>query len=227
MLPQNNISGLSIAWGRAKWGEIDGEEGYVFDEPDSFQITVTPQHLEKCGVSEDDLMDCVDQIEDEMGDPEKYRPHIGTDMGLFPKSGYSNVGIVIKSRSNDKVTCVFTPTSVVYGEADGYFEWYYDESNMNGYDSLGKFLSDFDKVAGDRTANIMTSPIVPSYMEASELSVGLNDVERDRFLTNVWNYHKNVSKGYKQRLEQEILNVCNILHEDVKSLTEAVVHKKG
>lgn len=208
---ETEISGLSIAWGRAKWDELeDGSSGYVFDDVDSYQVRVNPQQMADMGVSEEDMFDCIDQIEERLGSPENHR----LAMGLFPKSGYSNAGIMVTSRSNGSVSCVFTPTSDAYESTDGYFEWYYKKPSMIGYGGLNDFLQTFDKITGGRESNILSSPVVPGYGEACEMTAGLmEDADRERLLQNVWNYHKNVSKGYKHRLEQEIFAELNKLEE--------------
>src|SRR5690349_10734818 len=109
MLPQNKISGMNIAWGRGKWAELDdGTFGYVFPEDDAFQIRISPEALENFGVTEDDLYDCIAQIEAEYGAPKDHR----LALGLLPNQGYSHLGLTVRSRKNERVVCVFTPTSI-------------------------------------------------------------------------------------------------------------------
>lgn len=205
MLPKSNIAGRAIAWGRAKWMKDGAEEGYVFYDQDGFQYKNTPQWLAQHGITDEVIFDCVDQIEAKLGSPENHR----AAMGLFPNSGYSNVGITVKSSLNDKVICVFTPTSMESGEVDAYFEWYYDADIMDMPD-LPSFIKSFDTMTGARNTNILTSPVVPSYMEACEIGHKiLESSAREQFLVNVWNFHKTPSKGFKVKLEQEILGTLS------------------
>lgn len=220
MMPQNKINGTSIAWGRGVWTDLgDGQMGYAFLDSDGFKITVTPQWLDERGVSEDDLLDCVEQIEERFGDPDEYR----LKMGLLPNQGYSNTGIVVKSRTNPEVICVFTPTSIDpamnsqegwVAEASGYFEWYLDPQSYVSK-NLGAWMVAFDSMSGNRGSEILASPVMPQYGEACEKSLGLMvEHEREHFLNQVWLFHKRKEHGMKQRYLEAAMPIwTKILNE--------------
>lgn len=209
LLPQNKIAGTQIAWGRGTWGEIeDGRSGYLFDKDDAFQYVVPQQWLAGNSVSEDDLTDCLTQIEKEVGEPEEFR----RGLGLIPGGGFTHPGIVVRSRTNDEVVCVFTPTSFqpdfLNGKVDGYFEWFLDKKGADTAD-LSTWMKQFDAMSGNRLDNITASPVVPVYGEAVEVTAKsdvLSEAERDWFLRKVWQYQKGgCPKGTKSRLAEEIL----------------------
>lgn len=212
MLPSNRISGTKIAAGRATWVVDDktGEGFYNFVDSGSFKWLLNPDQLLGLEIDEQDLLDCVEQAEEQFGAPEDYRPA----MGLFPDVGSTNIGVTYKSKSNETVICVFTPASIQKQTAgialsapiDAYFEWYYQEkSALKPEENFLDFIAYFDATTGNRASEIKKSPIVPGYHEACETSAGaMGDVERERFLSNVWNYHKNVERGYKEQLGREI-----------------------
>lgn len=204
MIPQfrqNKITGDSIAWGRGCW---DKEVGcYVFLTDQSYQIRVTDSYLIENGIVEDDLLDCIMQIEETYGSPSEYR----TALGLFKNSGYSNLGLTVESRSCPAVTCVFTPTSTEDNIVDAYFEWYYNPSHPSVID-LQRYLNRFSDMTGARTTNVTPSPVMPGYMEAQEfmhLNPKFTAEEKDRFLRGVWQHQTTKDKGFKVRLERELL----------------------
>lgn len=216
MIPQfrqNKISGLSIAWGRACWDyDVDC---YVFLTDDSYQIRVTDQWMMEAGVTEDDLLDCVSQVEDSLGSPEEFR----ANFGLFKNSGYSNIGTTVQSRTHPAVHCVFTPTSTEDGMPDAYFEWWYDTSNPAVTD-LTDFLSNFNAMTGARTTNVTMSPVMPSYMEAQEFfhknRTEFSPQFRENFLSEVWKYHQTKSVGFKRQFGEEILPKWVAIKEKLK-----------
>lgn len=228
LLPQNKIAGTQIAWGRGTWGDLeDGRSGYLFDKDDAFQYVVPQQWLAGNSVSEDDLTDCLTQIEKEVGEPEEFR----RGLGLIPGGGATHPGIVIRSRTNDEVVCVFTPTSFqpdfLNGKVDGYFEWFLDKKGADTKD-LNTWMKQFDAMSGNRLDNITSSPIVPVYGEALEVTAKssvLSEAERDWFLRKVWQYQKGgCPNGTKSRLAEEILVTWRKVLGEPKApvVTEAV-----
>jgi len=202
VLPQNKIAGLSIAWGRGKWKSLGDRMGYVFPEHDAYQIRVTQQYMASEGFVEDDLYDCIEQIEAKYGGPDDHR----VPFGLFKNSGHTPLGLVVTSRTNPSITCVFTPTSTEDNDYDGYFEWYYSRESA-GVDNMQQFLGTFDRATGGRHTNINASPVtLPGYQEACERAEGvLAEAEKQWFIRQIWNYQKTNSKGFKYRIEQELL----------------------
>jgi len=202
-LVQNKISGLSVAWARGKWEELDdGNMGYIFPESDGFEIRLNPHEMLKLGIDEEALYDCIAQVEELYGSPRDHR----LSFGLLPDSGYSNIGTTVRSRLNDDLICVFTPTSQEDRSYDGYFEWYYQEPM--GVDDLPTYMARFDLATDSQTSNMIDSPVMPSYGEACERSEGvLDEVTRERFVREVFNFHKTQSRGYRNRIEEEWLPV--------------------
>jgi len=219
-MKQNKIEGMSIAWARGKWAEIEADVwGYIFPEDDAFAIRKTPQELADWGVSHDDLYDCISQIEEKFGSPRDHR----LSFGLLPSQGYSNIGTAVTSRTNPNITCTFTPTSLEDNSYDGYFNWYFHDNA--GVGDLPSFMARFDATTGSRTSNILASPTVPTYGEACERTAGvLSEHEREHFITQVWNYHKTAPRGYKLRIEAEILPIWKRILE-AKIPTPMVVLK--
>lgn len=218
LLSQEKIQGTEIATGKAKWGDLgDGEMGYVFLDDDDFHWRVNPQTAIEMGVSEEDLMDCVDQIEDQYGD------HEGVEMafGMYPDQGYKNVGLVFVSRTNPNVRCFFSPTDSKLGWV-GFFSWYY--SKEGAAETLDQFVKRFDSMSGNRESNILASPVVPKYEEASEFLQTRKDVKmeiKEAFLQKVWDFHKNVAPGFKTRLGEEILSEWTELKKPTDNPTTA------
>jgi hypothetical protein len=205
MIPQfrqNKISGLSIAWARACW-DYD-HNCYAFVTDDAYEIRVTDQWMMEYGVSEEDLLDCVTQVEEALGSPEEYRP----SLGLFKNSGYSNIGTTIQSRTHPAVRCVFTPTSTEDGMPDAYFEWWFDLQNPAVTD-LRSYLDNFNQASGVRISNVTMSPVMPSYMEAQEFfhenHGKFSPHFRESFLSELWKYHQTSNVGFKRKLSEEIL----------------------
>jgi len=204
MIPQfrqNKISGMSIAWGRGSW---DDEVGcYVFPTDDSYQIRVTDSYLMDNGICDDDMLDCIAQIEEEYGSPAVHR----TALGLFKNSGYSNLGLTVISRTNPSISCVFTPTSTEENLTDAYFEWYFNESDPSVID-LPRYMNRFDNMTGNRASNVTMSPVMPSYMEAQEFFHAHREISesvKENILRGVWQHQTTKDKGFKVRLEREVL----------------------
>lgn len=231
MFPQSKLDGLYVAWGRGKWEEIEpGRSGYTFAGDDSFGYLVNPQTLQDNGISEEDILDCVEQIEDQLGAPGTYR----TSMGLFPASGITHPGIFVRSRTNSHVMCHFSPTSTGFQVADGYFEWFFSK-HMGAVDDMGEWLRAFDAMSGSRTTNVTTSPIVvPTYGEASMKAANLSESAREIFLQKVWDYHRASRIGHKRQLREDILKTWNGLTEgqddpkprDILELLKQLAHSK-
>jgi hypothetical protein len=161
---------------------------------------LNPQQIENMKVSEEDLLDCVEQAEKELGGPEDHR----LALGLFPDSGYTNIGQTYVSKSNPHIVCVFTPTSMKFATTNpiahdkppvnAYFEWYYSDIPLTANAS--------------RTTNVTISPVVPGYDEACERTDGIMGLqEREQFLNKVWMYHRTCMPGHKARVKNEILEV--------------------
>lgn len=216
-LPQNKISGLSIAYGKANYvysdESDDGSEGFIFPEPEDFQWQLPIDHVVKeLGVTMDALMDCIDQIETEIGDPQMQR----IQYGLFDGSGIWNGGLVVRSNLDPRITCVFNPVSTEFElerftfpkTTEGMFAWYFEADNLlDQSDDLPDFLSRFDAASGNRASNVLVSPVLPNYQEACEKLAGIQLTEgvRQTFLQKLWNYEKTVAPGFKAQWKKEIL----------------------
>ena len=218
MIPQfrqNKISGMSIAWGRGSW---DNEVGcYVFPTDDSYQIRVTDSYLMDNGICEDDMLDCISQIEEEYGAPSVHR----TALGLFKNSGYSNLGLTVISRTNPSISCVFTPTSTEEKLTDAYFEWYFNESDPSVID-LPRYMNRFDNMTGNRASNVTMSPVMPSYMEAQEFFNAHREISesvKENILRGVWQHQTTKDKGFKVRLEREVLPEWTKIKESSMRIT--------
>jgi hypothetical protein len=225
MLPSNWIKGTKIAFGRATWiYDEDSEKGaYNFSQEDSFHWTLNPGQLKEMGIDEQDLLDCVEQAEEQLGAPDEYRPALG----LMPHSGLLNIGAKYRSRTNPNVLCVFTPTSMQFPTTstlapdhdpiDGYFEWYYSEPELDiNTSNIADFMKEYERLAGTRNSNTVGETMlqVPSYEEASLRSANLmEDSRRERFLESVWWYHKaSIPFSRKQELRESILETWKSLN---------------
>ena len=227
------ISGMKIASGRATWDTDANKKGFWnFLDVDAFTWYLNPGQIKQMKVSEEDVLDCVEQAEKELGSPDEHRPKLG----LFPNSGYTMIGKHYVSRSNPHIVCIFTPTSISFPShnpiahdmppINAYFEWYYSDIplEIEKPKDLVDFLVKHDTATGSRATNVSQSPTVsakvPSYNEASERSEGLMGLqEREQFLNDVWNYHKNTLPGFKARLESEILEVWERVNRVHRTLT--------
>lgn len=216
MITPGKIQGMLIASGRATWIEDEETDGgyYSFVDDDSFKWEISKESLLQLKIDEQDVLDCVLQAEESLGDPDELYSRFG--IGLLPNSGYLNIGATFISRNNKKIKCVFTPTSMSFptgrvcahdnAPVNAYFQWYYDEK-MDDINDLNSFLASVDHLTGNRTANVITSPAfeVPHYEEACAFSEGyMAEDVRQYFLQRVWDYHRNVSVGHKEVFKEEI-----------------------
>jgi hypothetical protein len=213
----NKIQGTKIAAGRATWIYDEGKGYYNFVDEDAFAWKLNPTELEMLKIDEQDLLDCVEQAEKQLGSPADYRGKLG----LMPSSGYSNIGATYTSKSNPRIICVFTPTSTDYqttnpiaidnAPIDAYFEWYYmpETASDEGKD-LMSFIKKYDDLLGKaitRDISWENNPtfMIPKYEEACVFSSGfMNESVRESFLQNVWDYHKSNIRGRKLQLESTI-----------------------
>lgn len=204
MLPVNKISGTSIASGNGRWSNVDEKRmGFVFDGDDDFSFLVSPEWMAQNDIEQDDLFDCIEQLEDRISNPSED----GVRGGLVTGGGYMNAGDVVRSTRNPNIVCVYTPVSINTGMCDGHFEWFLDTEVFDVSD-MSKWMASYEKEMQGREPTVASSPIfVPSYNEACERSVGvMSEGEREKFLRNVWNYHKTGSIGYRRKLGEEIIS---------------------
>lgn len=203
MLPVNKISGTSIASGNGRWSNVDDKKmGFVFDGDDDFSFLVSPDWMAQNNVEQDDLFDCIEQLEDRISSAAED----GVRGGLVTGGGYLNAGDVVRSTRNPNVVCVYTPVSVNSGECDGHFEWFLDTEVFDVAD-MSKWMAKYEKEMQGREPTVAASTIfVPTYNEACERTVGvMSEGEREQFLRNVWNYHKTGSIGYRRKLGEQIV----------------------
>jgi len=215
----SRIQGTKIASGRATWVYGDEKGGYYnFVDEDAFSWKLNPTQLEQLGIDEQDLLDCVAQAEKQLGAPQEFRPKLG----LMPSAGYSNIGATYVSKVNPQIICVFTPTAMDFATTnpiaidnapiDAYFEWYYSPVSLaNQPDNLPEFIKKYDELLGkaltrdDSWKNVPTFK-VPSYEEACVFSDGyMNEDVRERFLQQVWDYHRTKMRGRREFLKENIV----------------------
>jgi len=240
MLPQNKISGTKIAFGHGAFLYDEKEKGFFnFVKESDFGWLLPISTLQKENVTEQDLLDCVEQVEASLGDPEELR-------AVLPfGSGLKNVGTVFRSKSNPRVICVFTPTSQLVQDVvplglpeeirpDGYFEWYLSDedsitvddigSGGNNVGAMGKWLGEFDRMAGTRNTNVADAPVftVPTYTEAVQHTSGvMGAVQREVFLEDVHAYHRKQMPWFKkEQLKKQILGTWESVQRVRSSLTE-------
>lgn len=195
-LSQNKIAGLSIAWGRAAWAQLeDGSYGYVFPEG-ALQLASTLADFEEKGLTLDALMACLDQFEAELGSALDTRQRYG----MLRNHGYACPGLVVRSEDDDRVVCVMTPASWEYEATEAYFEWFFDEKYTT--------VSTFDTLAGVGEEMVDDAPLdVPYYESACEVVAGLDlsESRKQNFLQRVWDYHKNTMPGLKPAAKKAIV----------------------
>ena len=223
------ISGMKLASGRATWeSEEDGKGYWSFKDVDSFNWFLTPQQIAGMKVNEQDLLDCIEQAEKDLGEPKKHR----LELGLQPDSGYSTIGASYVSRTNKHVVCVFTPTSFKFQTHNpiahdmppvhGYFEWYYSDLplEIEKPKDLVSAIKQHDTATGSRATNVTVSPTIPSYNEAYEVTDGIMGLqEREDFLNQVWQYHKTMLPGYKVKAKANILETWERVNRIHRKLT--------
>lgn len=164
-LMQNQIAGRQIATAVAIWDE---DSGYVFigeglpgtgkGKGRTPKYTVERSDLVKRNVSLVDIMDCVKQLE-ELGSPLMVRDF----MGLQPYGGHYDQGIVIRSRTNENVSCNVT-TNSGRNEAgyDVALQWYFDEDNVAGAPN-DAFMDEYWRLTGgDRPPSTPLTPVAES-----------------------------------------------------------------
>jgi hypothetical protein len=227
----SRIQGTKIASGRATWVYDDEKGGYYnFVDEDAFSWKLNPVQLQQLGIDEQDLLDCVLQAEKQLGSPQEFRPRLG----LLPSVGYSNIGATYISRGNPNIMCVFTPTSMDFATTsptafdnapiDAYFEWYYSPSSVTDKTAtLDDFIKKYDELLGKamtRDPSWENSPTfaVPTYEEACVFSDGyMSEEVRERFLQNVWDYHKATMRNRKEQLKENIVECWTRLNRVRKS----------
>lgn len=202
-IPQSEISGVLLATARGTFMYDDkGKAYYNFIDSDAFKWKLPETEIETMEIDFQDLYDCCEQAVKEFGDPEEYR----VKMGLEPNSGYSNLGLTFRSKTDERIMCVFTPTSNEGGEWDSYFEWYFQEKpHQHGEETVSDFFERFEKMAGlDKPKDSIV--VAPGYGEACEYlnKQGILSEEQE-FLSRLHKFHNTTSRGYKLRLEQEII----------------------
>lgn len=211
-LPQNKYSGFLVAFAQGVWGELeDGESGFVFPgEGNTFTWAHDPNYLElEKGISEDALMDCVEQIEDQLGSPSDQRMRFG----LLKGGGQAYIGIAVKSRLDPRITCNYTPTSNYPTQApvEGYFEWYVAE--QSGVADPEAFLSNFEMLAGvDPVAGGDVTPEdLPDYEEACHklFHLTINESQKQRFLQRLWDYRKTLAPGFRSEVKRDLMKEWN------------------
>lgn len=203
-LSQNKIAGLSIAWGRAAWAQLeDGTYGYVFKDG-SLQLASTLADFEEKGLTLDALMACLDQFEGELGSALDTRQRYG----MLKNHGYACPGLVVRSEEDDRVVCVMTPSSWEVDTTEAYFEWFFDEkyTTMSTFDTMAGV--DIELAAAS-AADAMTAVVdVPYYEDACHKLAGLETVTesvKTRFLQGVWDYHKNLMPGLKPAAKTKLV----------------------
>jgi hypothetical protein len=102
------IAGRAIADAAMKFVTFEGGKsfGYAFipqierGTPTDFFWRVDRADLDKWGIKSEDLMDCVEQLGD-MGHIEDIRYRLG----IRPRGGFLNAGVVLRSRKNPQIAC--------------------------------------------------------------------------------------------------------------------------
>lgn len=242
MLPQNKISGTKIAFGHGAFVYEEGSEKgfYNFLRDEDFAWNFPADHIAKMGVTEQDLLDCVEQIEEKFGNAEDMRAALGMPDG----GGMKPVGEVVTARTNPNVICSFTPTSMYTHDTralhieeikpDGYFEWFLTDENFDmkalerGDTSVAEYLKDFDRLAGTRNTNLVDSPVVnqvPTYSESCQMSSGvMGEKQREHFIESVHRYHRmKMPPHRKAELKKGILETW----ERIKGIRETLSEDVG
>lgn len=215
LLSPTRIHGLFIAAGRATWVIDDNDKGYYsFVDEDSFSWKINMQSLEQLGVDEQDVLDCVLHAEKAFGSPEEVQHKLGMQKG----QGWLSIGATFASKTNPNVFCVYTPTSMNFpttapcahdnSPVDAYFEWYYApiEVKMEKPEiGAEEWFSQMEKLM-PKVEKKQEMLRVPTYEEACVFTSNcMAENVREAFLEQVWNFHKNVSPGFKPQLEESIL----------------------
>jgi len=136
---QGKVIGKLVASGRVKWGrfgEAEGDQGYVFKENNGFAWKLDTRELEEQGVNMDVLTDCVKQLE-EMGTIDELKSAHGYRQG----QGWLDDGLVVTSRVDPRICCnvAFGSNDVGHDywnhsinneDVDLYLSWYLDNHNV-------------------------------------------------------------------------------------------------
>lgn len=220
-LSQNKYQGFLVAFAQGVWGEMeDGGVGFVFPgEGNTFTWAHDENYLQQeKGVTEEALMDCVEQIEEQLGSPKDQRQRYG----LMKGGGQAYVGIAVQSRVDPRIICNFTPTSnyPTQSPVEGYFEWYVrDQSNT--VNDTEDFLSYFEKRAGvdPQAGGDMTPAELPDYEEACHRlhHLDINESRKQAFLQRLWDLRKTVAKGYQESWKKELMKEWKTLTEGSKA----------
>lgn len=206
-LPQNKLSGLLVAFAQGIWGQLeDGSEGFVFpEEGNGFTWAHDKNYLmQEHGVSEEALMDCIDQFEAQLGSPSDVRQRFG----LMKGAGQVHTGLTVTSTLDPRIVCSYTPTSNYQSPVEGYFEWYLKDQTNDAIGSDGEFLSRFELMAGvDSVAGGDLKPELPSYEEASHRLVDLEVSESRKFsfLQSLWDLRKTIAPGYQESTKKRLM----------------------
>lgn len=133
------LGGTLVASGTGLWVyEAENKGHYDFPNESSFRWHQDRYALVRRGIDEEAMLDCVEQVEKALGAPDWYKTFLGTADDIHgspippapPRAGYTaNFGrsygsLVLRSRKNEKILCVFTPCEFHSGGKDGIFEWY-------------------------------------------------------------------------------------------------------
>jgi hypothetical protein len=212
----SRIHGLLVAAGRASWVIDEKDKGYYsFVDADSFSWKINQVQLQQLEIDEQDVLDCVLQAEKQFGSPEE----VQRKLGIQPGQGWLSIGATFASKDKPNLICVYTPTSMNFPTTapcahdltlpDAYFEFYYspvevkmDKPEIGAdawFDQMEKLMPKQEKKKAE--------PQVPSYEEASAFTMNvMNEDVRERFLQDVWNYHKFAAPGFKPQLAESILS---------------------
>jgi hypothetical protein len=204
LIPQYSAHGLLLASGIANWDtDEDGVGFYNFTQDQSLKWRIHPQLIRKMDIIEDDLLDCVEQIEDQIT-PDEF-DLLGPKNGFAKGFGVLRPGIKVRSELNDNILCVFTPVSNEYDDVCGYFEWYYAPDSEKA--TPENIQNRMDAVVGSKAYRTFSSPIynIPSYEEAMLKAGPVLKENADKFGALVWEYHHTHLRGIKDELGAIIL----------------------
>lgn len=204
--PQDKVAGMRIAYGQASWGEMEGGgEGYVFPGDKGFVWEQDENWLRDArDIQVDALIDCIRQVEEQLGSPDSTRDRFG----LFPTAGHSYLGLVTRSRVDERVCMTFTPTAVEASDVSAYFEWYLDDRvdpTVDPQEMAAEVLS-LAQIAPDEAPQVAES--LPGYQEAGQHLMTLESVSdgrREAFLERLWRLEKTLGKGLALEERRQLL----------------------
>lgn len=207
-LPQDKLSGLLVAFAQGIWGQLeDGSEGFTFpDEAHAFTWSHDQNYLEQeHGVTEEALMDCVEQFEEQLGSPDEVR----RQFGLMKGAGQAYIGLTVTSRLDPRIVCSYTPTSHNGPTVEGYFEWYVKDQTNSTIGTDDTFLSNFEVLGGvPAEQELVLPPTLPSYEEACLRLAAMSHVTesaKHRFLQRLWDLRKTIAAGYQNEVRRDLL----------------------